>query len=217
MKLPFRIPNLYAIKDIHIPIIIILVFFFALYPLAFMRNAHSVLGKLASVFIILYYCNMGIKEGIIATVIILSFYHLTDMHYEGFESIENNKNTVNVETMDKKEPAKESREWWQPCPKCGHYFCTCEMTDAEKTGKFSHESNFIPNQDTKKELTFLSAFDFLDDSRAEFVKRNCKNGKLMYKDLPVKDEMASHVYSEIDFKGGRHCNVCDSACDAQIR
>jgi len=209
----------FDLKDIHIPVIAILIFTFALYPLSFMRNTHSILGKLVAVFVILYYCNLGIKEGIIATVIILSFYHLTDMHYEGFESIVSNEEKPTLEaykTEEKKEEKKEKREWWQPCPKCGHYFCNCEMTDAEKKGKFSHESNFIPNQDTKKELTFLSAFDFLDDSRAEFVKRNCKNGKLLYKDLPVKDEMASHVYSEIEFTGKRSCNVCDSACDARI-
>lgn len=201
------------IKDIHIPVIIILVFLFALYPLAFMRNTHSVLGKLFSVIIILYYCNLSIKKGIIATVIILSFYHLTDMHYEGFEIA--NKTATEVKKEETPTPTPTVRkEWWQSCPKCGHYFCNCETETREK---FSHESNFMPNQDTKKELTFLSAFDFLDDSRSEFSKRNCKNGKLMYKDLPVKDEMASHVYSEINFKGGRHCNVCDSACDAQIR
>ena len=38
----------------------------------------------------------------------------------------------------------------------------------------------------------------------------------MYKDFPVKSEMADHVYSEIQFDGKSKCNPCDRTCDYNI-
>ena len=38
----------------------------------------------------------------------------------------------------------------------------------------------------------------------------------MYKDFPVKSEMADHVYSEIKYNGKNKCNPCDRTCDYNI-
>ena len=50
----------------------------------------------------------------------------------------------------------------------------------------------------------------------EFIKEKCKNGVLMYKDFPVKSEMAEHVYSEIKFNEKTKCNPCDRTCNYNI-
>ena len=53
-------------------------------------------------------------------------------------------------------------------------------------------------------------------AKDEFIKEKCKNGVLMYKDFPVKSEMADHVYSEIKFNEKSKCNPCDRTCNYNI-
>lgn len=48
-----------------------------------------------------------------------------------------------------------------------------------------------------------------------FVQQNCKNGVLTHKSLPVKPEMAQHVFPELSFPRGT-CNPCDASCDIDI-
>lgn len=55
-----------------------------------------------------------------------------------------------------------------------------------------------------------------NDAKDEFIKEKCKKGVLMYKDLPVKSEMADHIYSEIKFNTKQKCNPCDRTCDYNI-
>jgi hypothetical protein len=38
----------------------------------------------------------------------------------------------------------------------------------------------------------------------------------MYKDFPVKSEMADHVFPEIQFNTKSRCNPCDTTCDYSI-
>ena len=58
--------------------------------------------------------------------------------------------------------------------------------------------------------------DQFNVAKDEFIKEKCKNGVLMYKDFPVKSEMAEHVYSEIHFNGKNKCNPCDRTCNYNI-
>ncbi len=62
----------------------------------------------------------------------------------------------------------------------------------------------------------IITIDQFNAAKDEFIKEKCKNGVLMYKDMPVKTEMSDHVYSEISFKGKRKCNPCDRTCDYNI-
>lgn len=67
--------------------------------------------------------------------------------------------------------------------------------------------------------TLVSSIITIDDfhrAKDQFIKEKCKNGILMYKDLPVKTEMADHVYSEIKFNKKTKCNPCDRTCDYNI-
>ena len=54
-----------------------------------------------------------------------------------------------------------------------------------------------------------------NDAKQLFREQNCKNGELKYKNLPVKTEMASHVFPELEFER-KPCNPCDVNCDFAI-
>jgi len=68
----------------------------------------------------------------------------------------------------------------------------------------------------KPETTSIITIDEFNKAKDEFIKEKCKNGVLMYKDLPVKTEMADHIYSEIKFNKSVKCNPCDRTCDYNI-
>jgi len=68
----------------------------------------------------------------------------------------------------------------------------------------------------KPKTTSIITIDEFNKAKDEFIKEKCKNGVLMYKDLPVKTEMADHVYSEIKFNKNVKCNPCDRTCDYNI-
>jgi hypothetical protein len=53
------------------------------------------------------------------------------------------------------------------------------------------------------------------DAKELFREQNCKNGELKYKSLPVKPEMASHVFPELEFER-KPCNPCAETCDFSI-
>jgi hypothetical protein len=53
-------------------------------------------------------------------------------------------------------------------------------------------------------------------AKEEFIKEKCKNGVVMYKDMPVKFEMVDHIFSEINFTTKTKCNPCDRTCAYSI-
>ena len=53
-------------------------------------------------------------------------------------------------------------------------------------------------------------------AKEEFIKEKCKNGIIMYKDMPVKPEMVDHIFSEINFTTKTKCNPCDRTCAYSI-
>lgn len=58
--------------------------------------------------------------------------------------------------------------------------------------------------------------DAFTTARDAFIREKCQNGILMYKDFPVKTEMADHIYPEIKYNTKSHCNPCDKTCDYSI-
>jgi hypothetical protein len=53
------------------------------------------------------------------------------------------------------------------------------------------------------------------DVKAAFKKQNCKNGQLKYKNILVKNEMAPHIFSELNYTNGP-CNPCAESCNYSI-
>jgi hypothetical protein len=54
------------------------------------------------------------------------------------------------------------------------------------------------------------------DSMHEFRQENCKGSQLLYKNKPVRNENAHHVFPELEFKPNFVCNPCDTGCNISI-
>lgn len=50
----------------------------------------------------------------------------------------------------------------------------------------------------------------------EFREENCKGSQLMYKNQPVRNENAHHIFPELEFKPNFICNPCDPGCKVSI-
>ena len=104
------------------------------------------------------------------------------------------------------------------------YYQQTEMEGFGMEPKKKKEEEVIADDGTNLPLeegfeTFeppIITIDQFNAAKDEFIKEKCKNGVLMYKDFPVKSEMADHVYSEIQFDGKSKCNPCDRTCDYNI-
>ena len=96
-------------------------------------------------------------------------------------------------------------------------FSRWKKEEEKKPDEVEDGTNLPPIDDTSREEGFsiLNINDY-NKAKDEFIREKCKNGVLMYKDFPVKSEMADHVYSEIKFNGRDKCNPCDRTCDYNI-
>jgi hypothetical protein len=167
---------------------ILLVFFYATYRHAFIQVSNSILGKLFAVMLILYYTRMDYLFGVICCIVVIWYYQQTEV--EGMQDEEK-------KAEEKKEEEKKEEE--------------------KKPDEVEDGTNLPPIDDTSREEGFsiLNINDY-NKAKDEFIREKCKNGVLMYKDFPVKSEMADHVYSEIKFNGRDKCNPCDRTCDYNI-
>ena len=90
----------------------------------------------------------------------------------------------------------------------------------KKEKEVGEDGTNLPEMDESTSLeSFESSIITVDQfnvAKDEFIKEKCKNGILMYKDFPVKSEMADHVYSEIKYNGKNKCNPCDRTCNYNI-
>lgn len=46
----------------------------------------------------------------------------------------------------------------------------------------------------------------------EFRDKYCSAGQLSYKNVPVRTEMAGHIFPHLSFQDGQICNPCDQTC-----
>ena len=165
---------------------IFLILFYATYRHEFTKLSHSILGKLFAVMLILYYTRMDFVYGTVCCAIVIWYYQQTEV--EGF----------NQDKLEEKEDKKEDK----------------------KEKEVGEDGTNLPEMDESAALeSFESSIITVDQfnvAKDEFIKEKCKNGVLMYKDFPVKSEMADHVYSEIKYNGKNKCNPCDRTCDYNI-
>lgn len=166
---------------------IALILFYATSRYTFSKISHSILGKLFAVMLILYYTRIDFIYGTICCVAVILYYQRTEI--EGFADDELNK-----DKKDKKEIVESVEDGTNLPP----------LDDSEGFETFE-----------KSEPSIIS-IDQFNVAKDEFIKEKCKNGVLMYKDFPVKSEMADHVYSEIKYNTKSKCNPCDRTCDYNI-
>ena len=96
-----------------------------------------------------------------------------------------------------------------------------EKEEKEKKEEVVEDGTNLPEMEesTSSLESFESSIitvDHFNVAKDEFIKEKCKNGILMYKDFPVKSEMADHVYGEIKYNGKNKCNPCDRTCNYNI-
>jgi hypothetical protein len=180
-----------------IPILLILAY--ATYRHEFTKISHSVLGKLFAVMLILYYTRMDVVYGTVCCIIAIWYYQRTEI--EGMEDI-----AEDLEKEEKKEKTDEPMEDGTNLPE--------ENPSLEKSSNLEEPSNLEGFETFEKPIVIT--IDQFNVAKDEFIKEKCKNGVLMYKDFPVKSEMADHVYSEIKYTGKNKCNPCDRTCDYNI-
>lgn len=80
-------------------------------------------------------------------------------------------------------------------------------------GKYRSVAENFESYQESKDTKELMATD--PTAQQQFLKTQCKDGSLTYKDLNVKNEMAEHVFPELKFNN-KPCNVCSSGCSFSI-
>ena len=169
-----------------IPIVLILAY--ASFRYEFTRVSHSILGKLFAVMLIFYYTRMDFVYGTICCILVIWYYQQTEI--EGFKE----------EKEKKKDEVIDDGTNLPPPP--------ADTSPVDISSADTSLEGF--------ETPIVITIDQFNVAKDEFIKEKCKNGVLMYKDFPVKSEMADHVYSEIKFNGKTKCNPCDRTCDYNI-
>lgn len=81
-----------------------------------------------------------------------------------------------------------------------------------------YESNDMDAEgfESYKNLYPVINIEDFNAAKKEFIKEKCRNGVIMYKDMPVKPEMVDHVFSEVHFTSDTKCNPCDRTCAYSI-
>lgn len=188
-----------------IPILLILAY--ATYRHEFTKLSHSVLGKLFAVMLILYYTRMDVVYGTVCCIIAIWYYQRTEI--EGMEGVSEDISQGLDKGFGQGVPEDSDKK---------------EEKDKENTEEPMEDGTNLPALDESSNLEGFETFekpivitiDQFNVAKDEFIKEKCKNGVLMYKDFPVKSEMADHVYSEIKYNGKNKCNPCDRTCNYNI-
>lgn len=217
---------------------IILVLLLSLYTRRFIEVGHSVLGKLFAVVIIIFYTKLNMLYGVFACVVIILFYQLT----EG-TIVEGMKKSKKSQAKQAPAPAPVKQAVPPPAPAkqaaqaplaaaAGTATATapsCQSSPEEEDDKdvedgtnlpddSNDDSNDIDTEGFEPYQTLYPVINIEDFNAAkeEFIKEKCKNGIVMYKDMPVKPEMVDHIFSEVNFTTKTKCNPCDRTCAYSI-
>ena len=219
---------------------IILVLLLSLYTRRFVEVGHSVLGKLFAVVIIIFYTKLNMLYGVFVCVVIILFYQLTEGTIVGGTIVEGtivegmiqSKKSQTKQTVP---PAKQAVPPAKQAPlaaAAGTATVTApsgqsapeeeDDKDVEDGTNLPDDSNDDSNDvDTEGFEPYQSLYPVINiedfnAAKEEFIKEKCKNGIVMYKDMPVKPEMVDHIFSEVNFTTKTKCNPCDRTCAYSI-
>ena len=147
----------------------------------------SILGRLFSVILILYYISVGKIYGFLVCLVVILFYQMdtTKWIMEGF-----------FDTS---------------CLSCANYF----QKDSNSSNNIMTNEN--DKSDNIKYSTIIDIEDNINKRRkSEFQNRHCSiSDNLTYKELPVKKDMSNIIYPEIGYDDSI-CNPCDKNCKYNI-
>jgi hypothetical protein len=196
---------------------IITIFLFACFPYEMIELSETSLGKLFFILIIVYYSIVDPIYGIIVCCIVIVYYQL-DL-YNSLVAI--HRDTILSENM------VEMRESFSQEKGEGE---EGERGEEESTSTKEHVVESYVNGESSiySYTSFVEPTDFheselLRGSRKKelltyFRKINCdEKGRLKYKGGIVQQEMADHVFREIQFSNNSaKCNPCDESCEFSI-
>ncbi len=220
-----------------IPIVLVLIYMS--YKEWFIEVSHTRLGKLVAILLIIYYTSIDYVFGTLCCVIVIAFYQMNER--EGLTSTPdtsspkpvlpdtitpvapNNTTTVDPNTTTTVDsnttttvdsntttiPAVPIPKPVTPTPVAPKPVTPAptSITSKKYKGGYKIETTTYIKPNT---------IDAFTTARDTFIRENCQNGILMYKDFPVKTEMADHIYPEIKYNTKSRCNPCDNTCDYSI-
>jgi len=152
--------------------------------------SHTVIGKLCAIGIIIFYSILDSTIGLLVCTLVILFYQMdcTEimLNKEAFHDIEGV--TISQIISAKELPPLKYEE----------------MNLAKSSNSNKHEAfgNYSEGYSA-------------DEIQQTFRDQNCVQGVLKYKNLPVRDEMATHIYQEVKFND-EYCNVCRPTCKFSI-
>jgi hypothetical protein len=212
-----------------IPIIMVLLL--SLYTRRFVEVGHSVLGKLFAVVIIIFYTKLNMLYGVFTCVVVILFYQLTEGTIVEGTIVEGTivEGTI-VEGMkkSKKSQAPAAAKQTPLTAAAGTATITAPsgQSSPEEDNKDIEDGTNLPDDsnddiDTEGFESYQSLYPVINTedfnaAKEEFIKEKCKNGIIMYKDMPVKPEMVDHIFSEVNFTTKTKCNPCDRTCAYSI-
>ena len=192
-----------------IPIVIIISLLS--YSKEFVNMSYTILGKILSICLILFYTHLDKYVGLVLCLLIIVYYQSdyvenmlnTDAHMNKlFENFEASNKKVSTET---KQGVKQIQEGDTKTPQLQENMSL--LTDVYADNKQKMEGH-DENADTKGKVEGMTTIN-------DFRKDNCTGNQLMDKNSKVKPDMTKHIFPNVEFKNGQ-CNVCDSTCDFSI-
>jgi hypothetical protein len=154
--------------------------------------SHTILGKIVIASLVLFYTSIDKVLGLFVCALVILFYQM--------DCVENMLNIEPFDTIEKEEIEEEFDPEYvkiKPAKSCG---CAGAVKDIETFENYEHDEEQVI-QDVKVQ--------------DEFRREHCKKGMLTHKDMNVKNEMAQHVYPELQFKK-EYCNACSPTCQFSI-
>lgn len=179
-----------------IPIVVI--FLLLSFSEQFVRFTDTALGRILFIATLVFYTILDNTVGVFVAVLAILYYQsdFTKNMLNKITPIPNNVEQVkmtikNIEGLENKD----------------------ETGIAENTGSTIADLDDAYNGAVSPKLANaeMTKTILLDDFRQEY----CVSGKLMYKNMDVKDDMIEHVFPEIKFNKD-DCNPCAKTCDFSI-
>jgi hypothetical protein len=226
-----------------IPIVLVLIYMS--YKEWFIEVSHTRLGKLVAILLIIYYTSIDYVFGTLCCVIVIAFYQMNEREGLDEKTIPVESTPVAstpvapvtpVAPKSGASPQVTSVTPVAPTPVAPKPGASPQVTSVTPV------TYVVPKSVPPKPMTSVSpiptsiinkknkggykietttyikpnTIDAFTTARDTFIREKCQNGILMYKDFPVKTEMADHIYPEIKYNTKSRCNPCDNTCDYSI-
>jgi len=201
---------------------IILIYLFVTYPKDSILFSDSSLGRFIAICIIVFYTSVNSLYGVFVCLLILVYYQ-TDfveeiLNMERGVYIEQHLHQLNQELIGmnmRREGFVQNMaafsEQWFPSKQETPVLVLDKPINAFTPGTpdlrqyKSEQAVNRPNSDRRAELNEI------------FRKSHCVNGQLEHRGMPVKPEMADHVFREIQFYSEyQKCDPCNPGCKFSI-